>query len=284
MSVSRKNNLPLIAVIHSLEAERRGEKSSAVSEKIEGIERALINQACSVLVAGESIREIVIRNYGKPEESVFIVPDTLSAAADQGFSSDYVRCRYGLSDKDPLVLFSGEISWDSGADILVDAAVQVSGEHSQAQYVFAGEGPMKGELEHRAWVCGVGERCRFLGDVPADIFEQLLNACDFVVIPGRAPLNAGFAAAALRAGKPIIATHQARLHDVRHDVNGLLIYDNVGSVVWGVKQMLSSPLRVLRSWVSDGSTLLRTTECIAAMYISRWAGAVLSTKETKNNG
>jgi glycosyltransferase involved in cell wall biosynthesis len=283
MSVSRKNNLPLIAVIHSLEAERCGGKSCAASEKIERIERRLINEACGVLVAGESIREIVIRDYGKPKESVFIVPDTLTAAANQG-SSDYVRCRYGLSDKDPLVFFSGEISWDSGADILVDAVAQVSREHPQAQFVFAGEGPMKGELEHRAWAYGAGDRCRFLGDVPEDIFHQLLSACDFVVIPGRAPMHGGLAAAALRVGKPIVATHQARLHDVRHDVNGLLIYDNVGSVVWGIKQMLSSPLRVLRSWVSDGSTLLRTTECIAAMYISRWASAVLSKKETTNNG
>jgi len=284
MSVSRKNNLPLIAVIHSLEAERRGGgQSSAVSERIERLERKLINEAYSVLVSGESIREIVIRDYCKPKESVFIVPDTLTAAADQGYSSDYVRCRYGLSDKDPLVLFSGEISWDSGADILADAAMQVSREHPQAQYVFAGEGHLKGELEHRAWVNGAGERCRFLGDVPADIFEQLLNACDFVVIPGRAPVHGGFAEAALRVGKPIIATHQARLHGVRHDVNGLLIYDNVGSVVWGIKQMLSNPLRVLRSWVSDGSTLLRTTECIAAMYISRWADAVVSMKTIANN-
>jgi len=283
INVSRKNNLPLIAVIHSLEVERRGEKKSAVSEKIERLERTLINEAYSILVAGESIREIVIRDYGKPQKAVFIVPDTLTAAIDQGFSSDYVRCRYGLSDKDPLVLFSGEISWNSGADILVDAAMQVSREHPQAQYVFAGEGYMKGELEHRARANGLGERCRFLGDVPADIFEQLLNACDFVVIPGRAPAHGGLAEAALRVGKPIIATHQARLHGVRHDVNGLLIYDNVGSVVWGIKQMLSSPLRVLRSWVSDGSTLLRTTECIAAMYISRWADAVVSMKTIANN-
>ena len=82
MKVSRKNGLPLIAVIHSLEAERCCGQKSETSEKIESLERKLINEAKSVLVAGESIREIVIRDYGKPKESVFIVPDTLTAASD----------------------------------------------------------------------------------------------------------------------------------------------------------------------------------------------------------
>ncbi|MDR0306680.1 MAG: glycosyltransferase [Chitinispirillales bacterium] len=276
MDISKKNNLPLIAVIHSLEAERSGGQPNAISKKIERQEFNLIKEAHSVLVSSESIREIVIRDYGKSSDSVFIVPDTLTAAPDEGRSSDYVRCRYGLSDKDPVVLFSGEISWDSGADLLVDAAAQVSREYPQAQYVFAGDGPMRHDLEHKAWCCAIADRCRFPGDVPVEIFEQLLSACDFVVIPARAPAHGGLSAAALRAGKPVVATHQARLHDIRHDVNGLLIYDNHGSVVWGVRQMLSNPLRILRSSVSDGSTLLRTTECIAAMYISRWASAALN--------
>ncbi|MCL2689662.1 MAG: DUF4912 domain-containing protein [Chitinispirillia bacterium] len=92
MNVSRKHGLPLIAVIHSLEIERCCGQKSEISEKIERLEQKLINAACGVLVAGESLREIVIRGYGKPKESVFIVPDTLTAVSDSNTLLRTIEC------------------------------------------------------------------------------------------------------------------------------------------------------------------------------------------------
>ncbi len=283
MEASDLSRLPLVAVLHSLEIQRvggaeRGEESGW----IEQWERKLIQRAQSVLASSETVRELVIKHYGKESDAVFLVPDTLAAAPDGGRNADYIRCRYGLSDKEPVILFAGEIAWHNGTDLLVDVIPEVIREFSQGQYVFAGEGPQKAELQHRAWCKGVGDRCRFLGDVPGELFGQLLSACDFVVIPARKPQNNALLQVALKAGKPVLATHQACLSEVRHGVNGLLVYDNPGSIIWGLKQMLSNPLRVLRSSVSDGSSLLRTTESIAALYITRWAHVASVAKEKVN--
>ncbi|MFP4164402.1 MAG: glycosyltransferase [Chitinispirillaceae bacterium] len=283
MACAWKHGLPLIAVLHSLEYERSGGNVNAAnSQRIEKWERSLIADADYVLVSGESLRELVLHEYGKDNDRVSIIPDTLGAAPDEGRGSDYIRCRYGLSDKEAVVLFAGEMAWHTGADLILESIPEVSREFPNGQYVFAGEGPLKAELQHRAWCKGVSDRCRFLGDVPSEHFEQLLSASDFVVIPARRAQNGDLLLMAFRAGKPVVVTHQASLSEVRHGVNGLMVYDNPGSVIWGIKQMLSSPLRVLRSSVSDGSSLLRTTECIAAMYITRWARMEAPGKEKQH--
>ncbi|MFW5813530.1 MAG: DUF4912 domain-containing protein [Fibrobacterota bacterium] len=272
VEAARKSDLPLISVFHSLEAERiGGGDRGEVSELIERWERRLADKSDLVLVSSESQRELVVRKFGKSPECTDIIPDTLTAAPDGGRGSDYIRCRYGLSDKEAVILFAGEMAWHTGADLIIESVPEVIREFPNGQYVFAGEGPLKAELQHRAWCKGVSDRCRFLGDVSCEHFEQLLSASDFVVIPARRAQDGALLGMALKAGKPVLVTHQAALRDVRHGINGLLVYDNPGSVIWGLKQMLSSPLRVLRSSVSDGSNFLRTTECIAAMYISKWA-------------
>ncbi|MDG5815762.1 DUF4912 domain-containing protein [Chitinispirillales bacterium ANBcel5] len=274
--------LPLVSVMHSTESQRSADMENELSECIKGWEKKIVDSAQSVLAPNESTREIIVRDYGKTPDGLSIVPDTLNASPDRGRNADYIRCRYGLSDQKPVILFSGEIAFHNGADLLMDSIPSVCNEFSQGQYVFAGEGSMKSDLEHRAWQTGVSDRCRFLGDVPSDIFPQLLSACDILIIPARTPQNTALAELGLKLGKPVITTHQAGLQIVRHGINGLLVYDNIGSVTWGLKEMLANPLSVLRSSVMDDSTLLRTTECIAAMYITQWALAALYQKGKYN--
>lgn len=138
----------------------------------------------------------------------------------------------------PLVLFAGALSYDAGADIFADALITVSGGDASAQFLFVGEGPLRGDLQERLQGAGLGGRCRFAGDVPADRFEQLLEACNFVVIPARIPQTEDLARHALLFGKPVLVTHQSGIQCVEHGKSGLITYDNPGSFVWGIRELL----------------------------------------------
>jgi glycosyltransferase involved in cell wall biosynthesis len=118
--------------------------------------------------------------------------------------------RLDLDPSAPVVLFAGNLSYEAGADILLDAIVTVccNGDH-EALFLFAGEGAMRHDLQERASCAGLERRCRFLGDVPESDFDRVLKACDFVVIPGRAPQGEGLARMAVAGGKPVLTTHQA---------------------------------------------------------------------------
>jgi glycosyltransferase involved in cell wall biosynthesis len=139
----------------------------------------------------------------------------------------------------PVVLFAGSMSYEAGADILLDAVITVCGGNEEAVFLFAGDGALEGELHARASQAGLDRRCRFLGDVPAGTFHTVLAACDFVVIPARVPQGGELARMALANGKPVLVTNQAAAGVVVHGQNGLVTYDNPGSLVWGIRELLS---------------------------------------------
>jgi glycosyltransferase involved in cell wall biosynthesis len=141
-----------------------------------------------------------------------------------------------------MVLYAGEMSHGAGADLMIAALPTVCEGQRNATFVFAGDGPLKGELESHAWQTGIGERCRFFGDVPSETFASLLLAADFIVIPARTWQDEGLAKMALAAGRPVLTTHQAQIKCVVHGENGLVTYDNPGSMVWGIRELFSNPL------------------------------------------
>ena len=141
-----------------------------------------------------------------------------AAARDWNGRISAGRCETdaGFDPATPVVLFAGSMSYEAGADILMDAAITVCGDNGQAVLLFAGDGALEGELKARASRAGLDRRCRFLGDVPASAFHTVLAACDFVVIPARVPLGEELARMALANGKPVLVTHQAAVGVVAH--------------------------------------------------------------------
>jgi glycosyltransferase involved in cell wall biosynthesis len=156
-----------------------------------------------------------------------------------------------LDPSAPVVLFAGDLSYEGGADILLDAIVTVCGGNHEAQFLFAGDGAMRGELQAQASRAGLERRCRFLGHVPADSFDRVLTACDFVVIPARVRQGEDLARMAVANGKPVVTTHQAGIGVIVHGRNGLVTYDNPGSFVWGIRALLGPLYADLRRHLAE---------------------------------
>ena len=149
----------------------------------------------------------------------------------------------GAAEGGPVFLFAGEISYAAGADILTDALIVCCQGHPGVRFVVIGDGPLKGAMEAQIWRAGLAHRCRFTGDVAAAAeFEHFLEACDVVVIPARERQQGGVAERALALGKPVLTTHAAQVDGVIHGQNGLIAYDCVNSLVWGVRELLAKPL------------------------------------------
>ncbi|GAK54540.1 glycosyl transferase, group 1 [Candidatus Moduliflexus flocculans] len=237
-------NLPFVLSLHSTEYERSqggamNEISSAICER----EKAAVQAANLIIVPHSSTRQQVISLYGAAEDKVTIISEVFEHEQSTFQSIQDIKRSLGLNGDWPVALFAGEISHASGADLLMDALIEVSKRHGEAQFVFVGNGPLKGELEGRAWHGGVAHRCRFLGDVAREYFESVLLAADFIVIPGRTWQDSGLAQKAIEFGKPVLTTHQSHINCVTHGQNGLITYDNPGSIIWGLNEMLANPLQ-----------------------------------------
>ena len=244
LMASVKLNLPVVLTLHSTEYERSGgSTSSSISSKICAVEKEAVKGASLVVVPHSSTRQKVISQYGADPEKVVIIPHVYQEKPPEAYNdSSDVRRWFGLNQHAPIVLYAGEISHAAGADIMVDALPTVSRNHGRAQFVFAGDGPLKSELEARVHHYGIGQKCRFLGDISSKNFQALLMASDFLVIPARTWQDEGLARMAITNGKPVLTTQQAGISCVRHGENGLVTFDNPGSIVWGIQELLSRSL------------------------------------------
>jgi glycosyltransferase involved in cell wall biosynthesis len=235
--------LPLVATLHSTEHERAGgHPRGALSDAIVSWEHRTVMEASLVIVPNDGVRGVVVGVHGALPERVTVIPDAFDPQSPAFPDPKHAKCQLGLNPEWPVALFAGELCYASGADILADAIPTVCRD-THAHFVFAGDGPLRWELEARLGRSGVGHRCRFLGDVPADRFEGVLMSADMVVIPARSRQPEALAELALSFGKPVLTTQQARLHSIEHARNGLVTHDNPGSMVWGMRDLLSNPLR-----------------------------------------
>lgn len=142
------------------------------------------------------------------------------------------------SDRPVTVLFAGEMAQAAGVDILVEAAAIVAADPTEARFLFVGDGPLKTEMMARTSSAGFAPRCRFLGHLDSDAFAAVLNDSDILVVPGRVAQDHNVARSALAAGRWVLTTHQANIDGVEHGRNGLVTYDNPGSLVWGLRDLM----------------------------------------------
>jgi hypothetical protein len=200
-------------------------------------------------VQGESVAPVVEAPAAGDPPAVEPTPVIAEPTAERGEEPSgedpraSVRGRLGLGGDDVVVLFAGELDWASGADLAIDAMATVHADAAAVRLVLVGEGPLRAELESRAQHGGFAHACRFLGDLPAEAFAELFAVCDAVTIPARSGQNPTLAEHGLSAAKPVLTTHQAGLSCVRHGENGLVAYDNPGSVVWGLRELGAMVLR-----------------------------------------
>jgi glycosyltransferase involved in cell wall biosynthesis len=272
-----ENNLPLIAVFHSLEIEQNPSLSSSTSEQIELWERETIRLAQIILVSTESIKNIILKHYGKDPDRIIIVADTLQKKT--------FKRKKDIDTEIPdeqYFFFAGEMTHSSGVDLVLEALPNVFREFTKCRFIFAGEGPLKETFKNKTELLGIAQKCSFPGHLSSSQFESLLSSCFSVLIPSRFNNSVVPVLSALNAGKPIIATHLASLKEVNHGVNGLLVYDNPGSICWGIKEMLARPLHLssaLNLTLMNKDDSASDAETIAGLYMNYWTIAVSYGKE-----
>ena len=235
----------VVLSLSSIEATRRnGAAATDLSRAVEEAEQEAAHAADFVLtpdwlaeraaaelgVAGERVRPFPMEGR---------MPNEWEAPLDFG----RVKMDIGVGPLDRLLLFVGPMEHAAGVDLLVEALPVVLHRAPQLRIAFVGEGGMRGGLQHRAWQMGVGHAVRFLGHVEGSRLPRLLRAAEALVLPSRyrVPFDDAVVDLARRAGRPVVTTHGGPAHLVRHEENGVVTYDNPGSMVWALDRILGDP-------------------------------------------
>jgi glycogen(starch) synthase len=156
------------------------------------------------------------------------------------FDAGEAKVDVGLGALDRMLLFVGPLEWGAGPDLIVEALPTVLSRTSNVRVVFVGCGNLHGSMADRAHRMGVGHSVRMLGHVELPRLIPLLRGSEALLMPARQRMgqDQGVVGLARRAGIPVLTTHSGPGHLVRHEQDGLLVYDNPPSLVWGMSRLL----------------------------------------------
>jgi glycosyltransferase involved in cell wall biosynthesis len=241
---------PHILSLTSLEATRRnGTDISDLSKAIERAERTIVRAANCVLTP-DWLRERVLDDLGMDGLRVQAFPMEGRIANEWERPLDYgqVKGEIGVGPLDRLLLFLGPLEHAAGVDLLIEALPTALRRAGNLRLAFLGSGTLHGHLEHRAHQLGVAHAVRLLGHREGPQVNRLVRAAEAVVLPSRCrvPFDDAGIDLARKAGRAVVTTHGGPAHLVRHEENGLITYDNPGSMVWALDRLLGDPAHTER--------------------------------------
>jgi glycosyltransferase involved in cell wall biosynthesis len=233
--------LPYILTIHATEWGRNGNSfGDGISRDISYREWLGGYESSHIIVTSKMMLDELKSIYSIPENKMSIIPNGIvKGKMKKPVEPRKVKANYGIDPIDPVVLFCGRMSYQKGPDLLVEAIPIVLDEFQDTKFIFAGEGAMLGECEHRAEELGAAESCKFLGYVTGAEKEALMNACDLVCIPSRNEPFGLIVLEAWDAGKPVVATEAVSI--INNFKDGLLAYIQPQSLAWCINRLLNNP-------------------------------------------
>lgn len=236
---------PTVLSLSSTEAVRRnGEEASPVSLEIEELEREAIH-AVDCILTPDWLRAQVIDDHGIDGAMVHAFPMEARLPNEWERPLDYgqVKMGIGLGPLDRLILFVGPLEHAAGPDLLIESLPTLLQRAPNLRVALVGTGEMHGHLQHRAHELGVAHAVRLLGHVEGPAMTRLMRSAEALVLPSRYRVAWDDAVIDLarRAGRPVVTTHGGPASLVRHEENGIVTYDNPGSMVWAMDRILGDP-------------------------------------------
>lgn len=274
MAAASSTYLPLITVFDSLEIERiYSSRSVSDSQLIESWERKSILQADTVIVSKESTAKLIVSYYGIDATKVKVIDNNNFNQKQLQFTNSILSSI--LSNNNQVLLFAGEISRYTGADLIIEALPNVRSEFPFVKVVFAGDGESRLHCEQLAKQLNVVNACHFFSNLCSRDLDLLFKSVKALLLPYRNKFDCNLIKKAIDSNLVVLTTHLASVNQLVHGVNGLLVYDNPGSVCWGIKEILS------KACCSPEFNEIEQNKNMASCYSSIWISLISAEREGK---
>jgi len=198
-------------------------------------------QKCQhIVIPSESIKEILIRDYGL-EDRYTVIPTGTDLQPFLRADGKTLRQSKGWQD-DKVLISIGRLAPEKNWETLLRAAAQVYAQHPTLRLVLIGDGPDKQRLELLAADLGIAERVTFTGQVPFDEIPAYLKAADMFGFASVTETQGLVTIEAMAAGLPVAAVDGSGSHDiVDHGKDGFLVENDPNALASAINKMLSNP-------------------------------------------
>jgi len=223
----------------------------------------LFRLADQVIVPSSGSRDVML-SLGIPGDRVTLTPYSVDNDWWMQQSSQVdrtaVRDTWGAGQQTSVVLFCAKLQpWKRPTDLLRAFA---KANLSNARLVFAGEGPLRAQLESEATALGVASQVRFLGFVNQSQLPNVYTSADLMVLPSEYEPFAVVVNEAMCCGCPVVASDQVgAARDLVAPVAPQFVFPcgNIDALAVLLKDALSDHNR------------LQTVARLALAHIQRWS-------------
>ena len=223
----------------------------------------LFRLADQVMAPSSGTREL-IGSLGIAEERISLTPYCVDNPWWMSQSSQVdratVRAAWGAGSNDFVILYCAKLQpWKRPFDLL-EAFARLNEPHSLL--VFAGDGPLRSELESRARAMGIAARVRFLGFMNQSQLPAVYTSADLMALPSAYEPFGVVVNEALCCGCPVVASDQVgAAADLIAPVNRSFIFRS-----GDVAQLAS----ILRDAIADRPRLRRDADRGTA-HVQTWS-------------
>lgn len=257
--IKQQYDLPYAITYHSTEWGRCGNQFSSSGESHAISHREWLGgyDASNVIITTPQFKQEVQNIYQIPDDKISVIPNGIfPGKIKKKVDAGQVKEQYGIHPFAPVVLFAGRMSYQKGADLLVEAVPKVLQQHWDTQFVFIGDGEMRMHCENMARALGVHNSCHFLGYAPDETLSNWMNACNMTCVPSR---NEPFGIVVLEAWdacKPVVTTDAVHLVD--NFSNGIVGYKTPESIAWGINYSMGGLDSSCKQMGLNGNKLVKT--------------------------
>jgi glycosyltransferase involved in cell wall biosynthesis len=194
---------------------------------------------------------------------------------DRAAASARLRLEVGVPADTPLIGFVGHLVRQKRPERALDVMALLRAQGSSAHLVVAGAGLLRGDLDTRVQLLGLGEAVTFLGH-RSDV-EWVFGGVDLAVLTSEAEGIPGVAIEALMAGCPMVTVPVGGVAEVvEHGVTGLVLDDDEpATMAAAVAGLLDDePTREAMGRESRRRTDKFTASATAAAYAERLTAAI----------
>jgi glycosyltransferase involved in cell wall biosynthesis len=229
-------------------------------------ERLLAREVDRYIAVSKAIARQLEDTFHWPPEKIEVVhnairSDRFRVAADPGF-----RQQLAGGVNRPIVLTVARLHAQKGLDVLLQAASHVP----DAQFVVAGDGPLRGRLRSQADELGLEDRLAFLGqreDIP-----RLLAASDVFVLPSLYEGTSLAVLEAMAAGRPVVSSRIGGTDELVVDgESGVLVpAGDADALAAAIRRLLADP--ALRARIGTAARQRAESLFCAAPTVARVTG------------
>jgi 1,2-diacylglycerol 3-alpha-glucosyltransferase len=202
--------------------------------------REFMQKCQHIVIPSESMKEILIRNYGL-EERYTVIPTGMDLEPYRCANWKSLRNEKGWQDKTVLISV-GRLAPEKNWDTLLQAFAKVCSQLPNLQLVLIGDGPAKETLEALSAELGIAEHVTFTGPLPFAEVPCYLKAADAFTFASVTETQGLVTMEAMAAGLPVVAVDGSGTRDiVDHSEQGILVENNPDALAEGIKKLLSDP-------------------------------------------